>query len=110
MATRHYKGLRFEKESMQDIDDVLVVEEALQINVNGQPFTMTMRTPGHDKELIRGLFHSEGVLEDAEYLPEIQLDAVCQMGVTTKAHLEVPPEKLGRGYSDKRSLLSVSST
>ena len=46
-----------------DVDDVLVVEEPLEIRVKDAPFTVTMRTPGHDLELARGLLLTEGMIE-----------------------------------------------
>ncbi|GAA3766367.1 formate dehydrogenase accessory sulfurtransferase FdhD [Microbacterium kribbense] len=42
--------------------DVLAVEEPLEIRVGGSPFTVTMRTPGHDVELAAGFLVSEGVI------------------------------------------------
>lgn len=42
--------------------DTLAVEEPLQIRVDGVDFSTTMRTPGHDIELIHGLLHAEGVI------------------------------------------------
>ncbi|MCJ8294758.1 MAG: formate dehydrogenase accessory sulfurtransferase FdhD [Colwellia sp.] len=51
--------------------DVVIVEQPLQITlswiekgiVKNNVFTITMRTPGHDKLLITGLLHSEGVIK-----------------------------------------------
>jgi len=34
--------------------DTLTVEEPLELRVNGSPLTVTMRTPGHDIELVHG--------------------------------------------------------
>ena len=45
------------------LDDALVVEEPLEIRVNDERFTVTMRTPGHDFPLTRGLLLTEGVIE-----------------------------------------------
>lgn len=42
--------------------DVLAVEEPLEIRLGGEPFTVTMRTPGHDIELAHGLLRSEGLI------------------------------------------------
>ncbi|WP_313502540.1 formate dehydrogenase accessory sulfurtransferase FdhD [Corynebacterium variabile] len=42
--------------------DTLAVEEPLQIRVDGTDFSTTMRTPGHDIELVHGLLHAEGVI------------------------------------------------
>ena len=43
-------------------DDTLVVEEPLEIRLGNERFTVTMRTPGHDFELTRGLLLTEGVI------------------------------------------------
>ena len=42
--------------------ETLVVEEPLEIRVNGQPVAVTMRTPGSDVELTQGFLLTEGVI------------------------------------------------
>src|SRR5699024_12583659 len=42
--------------------DTLAVEEPLEIRIDGAPFVVTMRTPGHDVELATGFLLSEGVI------------------------------------------------
>jgi FdhD protein len=73
MATRNYEGKKFEMEAANKIVDALTVEEALQININDQPFTVSMRTPGEDASLVRGLLHSEGIINDLIFNPDIVL-------------------------------------
>ncbi|HET7312770.1 formate dehydrogenase accessory sulfurtransferase FdhD [Salinisphaera sp.] len=46
-------------------DDTLAVERALEIHVAGAEPLITMRTPGHDRELAAGLLHGEGVVRSA---------------------------------------------
>ena len=46
--------------------DTLAVEEPLQIRVDGQDLSTTMRTPGNDFELVHGFLHAEGVIESRE--------------------------------------------
>ncbi|MCT1459366.1 formate dehydrogenase accessory sulfurtransferase FdhD [Aestuariimicrobium sp. p3-SID1156] len=46
--------------------DVLAVEEPLEIRLNGEPYTVTMRTPGHDIELAHGLLSAEGIIAGPE--------------------------------------------
>lgn len=42
--------------------ETLVVEEPLEIRVNGAPITVTMRTPGSDVELAQGFLLTEGIV------------------------------------------------
>ena len=42
--------------------DFVVVEEPLEIRVNGKPLVVTMRTPGYDDELATGFLWAEGVV------------------------------------------------
>lgn len=42
--------------------ETLVVEEPLEIRVNGAPLTVTMRTPGSDVELAQGFLLTEGIV------------------------------------------------
>jgi FdhD protein len=42
--------------------ETLVVEEPLEIRINGSPVTVTMRTPGSDVELAQGFLLTEGVI------------------------------------------------
>ena len=42
--------------------ETLVVEEPLEIRVDGKPVTVTMRTPGSDVELAQGFLLTEGVI------------------------------------------------
>lgn len=53
-------------------DDYLAVEEPLEIRVCGRPFTVTMRTPGHDRELAAGFLWTEGVIEEPDQIINIE--------------------------------------
>ena len=46
--------------------ETLVVEEPLEIRLNGAPITVTMRTPGSDTELAQGFLLTEGVITRRE--------------------------------------------
>jgi FdhD protein len=43
--------------------DEVAVEEPLEIRVDGEPLTVTMRTPGHDEELALGFLYGEGLID-----------------------------------------------
>jgi FdhD protein len=64
-VTRRQAVLRIGPDGAIRRDDRLAVEEPLEIRLGGEPFTVTMRTPGHDIELVNGLLHAEGVIEAA---------------------------------------------
>ncbi|MEN0065393.1 MAG: formate dehydrogenase accessory sulfurtransferase FdhD [Myxococcota bacterium] len=49
-------------------DDELVIEEPLEIRVEGEPLVVTMRTPGHDRVLAAGFLYSEGVIDGPDDL------------------------------------------
>ncbi|WP_058235139.1 formate dehydrogenase accessory sulfurtransferase FdhD [Devriesea agamarum] len=42
--------------------DHVAVEEPLDLRLNGEPLSLTMRTPGHDVELAHGFLHAEGLI------------------------------------------------
>lgn len=46
-------------------EDAVAVERALQIHVDGRPLVVTLRTPGHDRELALGFLAGEGLLSGA---------------------------------------------
>lgn len=52
--------------------DTLAGEEPLEIRVNSEPITVTMRTPGDDFSLALGFCLSEGIIEDASGVAEIR--------------------------------------
>lgn len=52
---------------LQSRDDELAVEEPLEIRAHGESLAVFMRTPGDDRELVRGLLHAEGVVRADSY-------------------------------------------
>jgi FdhD protein len=51
--------------------DTLVREEPLEIRVRGKSIAVTMRTPGHDRELAAGFLLSEGIIRSHDEIIEI---------------------------------------
>ena len=63
-VTRHHPVLRVAAGEMARRSDTLAVEEPLEIRLNGEPYQVTMRTPGHDIDLVRGLLFSERIITE----------------------------------------------
>ena len=51
--------------------DLVTIEAPLQIEINGVPSTITMRTPGDDKALALGFIFTEGLIEEYNAIAEI---------------------------------------
>ncbi len=49
----------------EEARDAVAVEEPLEIRVNAESLAVTMRTPGHDRELAAGLLFAEGLIAGA---------------------------------------------
>jgi FdhD protein len=56
-------------------EDVLAVEEPLEIRLGKLSFSVTMRTPGDDFDLVAGFLVSEGVIWSAEQLVSLRFCA-----------------------------------
>jgi FdhD protein len=52
--------------------DAVACEEPLEIRVDNQPISVTMRTPGHDNELAAGFLLSEGLISKREHIAKIE--------------------------------------
>lgn len=102
-----YEGIKYNKGSVSKVTDPLVIEQALQININEKPFTVVMQTPGDENEIVRGLLYAEDVIK-ANTPIEISFEK-NQRGLIEKAKVIIPEDQLGKGYLSTRSLLSVSS-
>lgn len=64
-VTTKHAVLRVTDKGSRRLVDRLAVEEPLELRVNGTSFSVTMRTPGDDIDLVHGLLHSEQVINAA---------------------------------------------
>ncbi len=51
--------------------DAVAVEDPLEIRLDDTPLAVVMRTPGHDEDLVRGFFLTEGILLDPSEIDRI---------------------------------------
>lgn len=107
MQTLLYEGFKKKDTTTEKINDFLVVEAPLEISINQSSFTVVMRTPGNDFELIRGLLHAEDIYR-SKVNPKMAVVSDTP-NAFTKIEVTIPDNMLGNGYMNKRSLLSVSS-
>ncbi len=71
---------RIERDERERATDLVAVEEPLQVILEHgdaharreSPLAMTMRTPGHDRDLVIGFLHAEGVIEQSEDLVSVR--------------------------------------
>jgi FdhD protein len=70
--------------------DTVVVEEPLEIRVDGKRLAVTMRTPGSDVELAQGFLLTEGLIADRTDIASIRYcTSVDDNGVNTYNVLDV---------------------
>jgi len=70
--------VRVTGEGSERLDDAVAVEGPLEIRIGGQSLAVTLRTPGHDRELALGLLAGEGVVRSAAAVAECrQVAAEC---------------------------------
>ena len=86
---------------IHSFQDCLVAEEPLEIRVNGQPLTVTMRTPGHDLELAAGFLFTEGLIRDAMQLVSLRPVPAKNKANVVEAQLGESPslEHLRRNFA-----------
>ncbi len=70
--------------SWATFDDTLVVEEPLEIRLGSERFTVTMRTPGDDFALTRGLLLTEGIISSNADIGQIRY---CDEGEAAEADI-----------------------
>ena len=57
--------------ALRQFTDTLAVEEPLQIMLAGRNLAVTMRTPGHDLELVTGFLFTEGLIQSEAHLAKL---------------------------------------
>lgn len=77
--------LRVDGDARQTVRDVVAVERALEVQLNGEPFSVIMRTPGEDRVLAAGFLFSEGVLRSSADVIAIRENGEDRVDVTLSA-------------------------
>ena len=75
-----YKVIKFSKNKLEKIDDLISIEEPLEISIKYKDqnelvtnsLSITMRTPGHDEDLVRGFLFNEQIIQDLNEIESIE--------------------------------------
>src|SRR4030095_11507150 len=59
-------ALRFSDGEASRVEDEVAVEEPLEIRIAGDPWLVTLRSPGRDRELVMGLLFAEGLVKSRD--------------------------------------------
>ena len=89
-----YKVLKFKPNKFEEIDDLISIEEPLEISIKfkdqdkwvNQILSITMRTPGHDEDLVRGFLFNEQIVQNISHIESIKSfgDKVGQYKIQNK--------------------------
>jgi len=75
-----YKVLKFSLKNFKDTEDLISIEEPLEISLKykshdkwiNQNLSITMRTPGHDDDLVRGFLYNEQIITNLNDIESIE--------------------------------------
>lgn len=89
-----YKVLKFKSNKFEEIDDLISIEEPLEISIKFKEqdkwvthiLSITMRTPGHDEDLVRGFLFNEQIVQNISHIESIKSfgDKVGQYNIQNK--------------------------
>ena len=85
--------------------DTVACEEPLEIRVNGETFTVTMRTPGQDIDLAHGLLRAEGVITEREDVVSARF--CSDLDTLNVVNFDVPAGRGDRAVTSTRNLASL---
>ena len=114
-----YKVLKFSSSSFDDIEDLVSIEEPLEISLKfknqdqwvAQNLSITMRTPGHDEDLVRGFLFNEQIIQNLNEIKEIVSigNKVGQYNIQNKILITLNNSKNINISKIKRDFLTNSS-
>ncbi len=75
-----YKVTKFIKDKLENIEDLISVEEPLEISLKfkdqdkwiTKSLSITMRTPGHDEDLVRGFLFNEQIIQNIKDIENVE--------------------------------------
>ena len=114
-----YKVTKFKKGKLENVNDLISIEEPLEISIKfkekdkwiTQSLSITMRTPGHDKDLVRGFLFNEQIIQNLKDIENIESfgDKVGQYNIQNKIIITLNNSQNVNISKIKRDFLTNSS-
>jgi len=114
-----YKVLKFISNKFDNVEDLISIEEPLEISLKfneenkwiTQNLSITMRTPGNDKDLVRGFLFNEQIVENIKDIESIESygERVGQYHIQNKILATLNNSKNVNVFKIKRDFLTNSS-
>ncbi|MBD1159193.1 formate dehydrogenase accessory sulfurtransferase FdhD [Pelagibacterales bacterium SAG-MED19] len=115
----NYKVIKFKKDKFEKIDDLISIEEPLEISIKykdqnewvTRSVSITMRTPGHDEDLVRGFLFNEQIIQNLNEIDKIESigEKVGQYKIQNKILITLNNSKNINISKIKRDFLTNSS-
>ena len=114
-----YKITKFTKGKLENIEDLISIEEPLEISLRfkdkekwiTKSLSITMRTPGHDEDLVRGFLFNEQIIQNIKDIENIESfgDKVGQYNIQNKILVTLNNSQNVNISKIKREFLTNSS-
>src|SRR5919198_779801 len=91
--------VRWQGETCEERPDMLAPEEPLEIRLAGRSLTVTMRTPGHDEELVAGLLYAKELVPSAADLGAMTRDPAQPNRLDVRLSEAVDSDERWRRYT-----------
>ena len=115
----NYKVLKFNSSKFENVEDLVSIEEPLEISLKfkdkekwiTKSLSITMRTPGHDEDLVRGFLFNEQIIQKIKDIDNIECfgDKVGQYNIQNKILVTLNNSKNINISKIKRDFLTNSS-
>jgi FdhD protein len=114
-----YNVLKFKKNKFENTDDLISIEEPLEISLkykdqdkwSTNSLIITMRTPGHDEDLVRGFLYNEQIIQNISEIDNIESfgDKVGKYNIQNKIRITLNNSKNINISKIKRDFMTNSS-
>ena len=114
-----YKIVKFRENKFENVDDFISIEEPLEISIRYKEhdkwiknsLSITMRTPGHDEDLVRGFLFNEQIIQGLNDIETIESfgEKVGQYNIQNKILVTLNNSKNVNISKIKRDFLTNSS-